>query len=212
MAVLLGAYENQAAGQSQDDGPTGGGFANEMAGVTVAQFNAISQALLTVYGVDTGPLVHNRPYTNERIFGRLDWQITDDQRLELTHQRLKENTVKIDDLSTTNQAVTGLNNFLNSGTDSKYYSVRLYSNWTDRLSSELRYARSNIRDIQDPVGGGEAQSDHPIVRFVVGIDNPPGKRMGRSSPARAFRARPTTFGPSSTSSRVSSTMMPATTS
>ena len=34
-------------GQSQDDGPTGGGFANEMAGVTVAQFNAISQVLST---------------------------------------------------------------------------------------------------------------------------------------------------------------------
>lgn len=169
---FFGAYEKQAAGQSQDDGPKGDGFANELAGVTAAQFNQISQVLSSVYGINTGPLVHNRPYTNERLFGRLDWQITDDQRLEFTHQRLKESTLKTDDFSTTNQAVTGLNSFLNSGTDSKYYSLRLYSNWTDRLSSELRYARSNIRDLQDPVGGGEAQSDNPIPRFVIGIDNP----------------------------------------
>jgi outer membrane receptor for ferrienterochelin and colicin len=175
---FFGAYEKQTAGQSQDDGPAGGGYSTELAGVTVAQFNAISQVLSSVYGVDTGPLVYNRPYSNERFFGRLDWQITDEHRLELTRQRLKENTVKTDDFSTTNQAVTGLNNFLNSGTVSKYFSARLYSNWNDRLSSELRYARSNIRDIQDPIGGGEAQSDHPIVRFVVGIDNPVGTPDG----------------------------------
>ena len=43
-----------------------------------------------VYGVDTGPLVHNRPFKNERLFGRVDWQITDAHRLEATYQRLKE--------------------------------------------------------------------------------------------------------------------------
>lgn len=175
---FFGAYEHQKAGQSQDDGPTGGGFANELAGVTVAQFNAISDVLRNVYGIETGPLVHDRPFKNERLFGRLDWQITDNHRLEGTYQRLKENTVKTDDFSTTNQAVTGLNNFLNSGTDSKYYSLRLYSNWTDRFSTELHYARSNIRDIQDPIGGGEAQSGNPITRIVVGIDNPAGTPDG----------------------------------
>jgi len=175
---FFGAYEHQKAGQSQDDGPTGGGFANEIAGVTVDQFNAISEELRNTYGIDTGPLVHDRPFTNERLFGRLDWQITDNHRLEGTYQRLKENTVKTDDFSTTNNAVTGLNSFLNSGTDSKYYSLRLYSTWTDRFSTELHYARSNIRDIQDPIGGGEAQSGNPIPRIVVGIDNPPGTPDG----------------------------------
>jgi outer membrane receptor protein involved in Fe transport len=169
---FFGAYEKQTAGQSQDDGPVGGGYANEIAAVTVDQFNQISQVLQDVYGIETGPLVHSRPYTNERIFGRVDWHITDDHRLELTHQRLKENTVKTDDFSTSNPSITGLNNFLNSGTNSKYYSARLYSNWTDRFSTELRYARSNIQDIQDPIGGGEAQSANPIPRIIVGIDNP----------------------------------------
>ncbi|MCL6740478.1 TonB-dependent receptor [Sphingomonas sp. RB56-2] len=169
---FFGAYEKQTSGQSQDDGPAGAGYANEITAVTEAQFNQISQAILDIYGVDTGPLVHNRPFTNKRLFGRVDWQITDDHRLELTHQRLKENTVKTDDFNTTDRVVTGLNNYLNSGTDSKYSSVRLYSNWTDNFSTELRYAHSNVQDIQDPIGGGEAQSGSPITRIVVGVDNP----------------------------------------
>jgi len=169
---FYGAYEHQASGQSQDDGPTGAGFANQIANVSQAQFDAISQVLKNVYHVDTGPLVHNRPFTNERLFGRVDIVPVDGQRLELTYQRLKENTVKTDDFNFSNSVVTGLNNYLNSGTNSKYYSARLYSNWTDRFSTELSYARSNIVDVQDPIGGGEAQSANPIYRFVVGVDNP----------------------------------------
>jgi len=169
---FFGAYEKQTSSQSQDDGPSGGGFANEIPGVTVDQFNQISDVIRDVYGIESGPLVKDRPFTNKRLFGRLDWQINDDHRLEGTYQRLKESTVKTDDFNTSNRVVTGLNNYLNSGTDSKYYSARLYSHWTDRFSTELRYARSNIVDIQDPIGGGEAQSGDPITRIVVGIDNP----------------------------------------
>lgn len=169
---FFGAYEKQTAGQAQDEGPVGGGFANEVNGVTLDQFNQISDAIRTIYGIDTGPLVHNRPFTNKRLFGRVDWQITDDHRFEATYQRLKESTMKSDDFFTgSSPSVTGANTFLLSGTDSKYYSARLYSTWSDRVSTELRWSHSNIQDIQDPVGGGEAQSGNPIPRILVGIDN-----------------------------------------
>jgi hypothetical protein len=168
---FYGAYEHQASGQSQDDGPTGAGFANQISNVSEAQFNAISQVLKNVYGVDTGPLVHDRPFSNERLFGRVDIQPIEGQRLELTYPRLKEAAMKAGDLNFRDQVVAGANNFYNSGTNSKYYSARLYSNWTDRFSTELSYARSRIIDVQDPIGGGEAQSSKPIFRFVVGVDN-----------------------------------------
>jgi hypothetical protein len=172
---VFGAYEKQTAGSSQDFGPTGGGYANESAAITVAQFDAISNVLRDVYGIDTGGLVHNRPFSNERYFGRVDWRITDDHRLEATYQRLKESTMRADDLFVSNSpTITGADNFYLSGTDSTYYSGRLYSNWTDSLSTELRYSRADIQDLQDPVGGGEAQSDNPITRIVVAIDNPTG--------------------------------------
>jgi hypothetical protein len=172
---LFGAYEHQESGLSQDDGPAGGGYTNEMNGVTVDQFNEITQVLRDQYGIDSGPLVYSRPYKNDRYFGRADWQITDRHRFEATYQKLKETTLKPDDLFTgSSPQAVGQNTFYLSGTDSEYYSGRLYSDWTDRFSTELRYAHSHVQDIQDPFGGGEAQLGSPIPRIIVGIDNPTG--------------------------------------
>ena len=192
---FFGAYEKQTAGNAQDEGPVGGGYATEMPGVTVQQFDAISQVLRDVYGIDTGPLVTSRPFTNERLFGRVDWQITDDHRLEGTYQRLKESTMRSDDLFTgSSPQIVGANTFLSSGTDSKYYSARLYSTWTDRISTEFRYSHADIQDIQDPIGGGEAQSGNPIPRIIVGVDNPPlgSSPFGQSPPDATVLAGPGT--------------------
>ena len=98
---LFGAYEHQEAGQSQDDGPSGGGYVNQTPAVTVAQFNQISEIIKRVYGIDTGPLVTNRDFTNDRYFVRADLQINDQHRLEATYQRLEEGTVRADDLALT---------------------------------------------------------------------------------------------------------------
>ncbi|TCD04799.1 hypothetical protein EYB45_04415 [Erythrobacteraceae bacterium CFH 75059] len=177
---LFGAYENQRAGQSQDDGPAGAGFANELRGVSLQQFNEISEVLRTVYGIDTGPLVTNRPFTNERWFVRGDLQITDDHRLEATYQKLQEAATRPDDFFTgqTSPQVVGQNTFFRSGTDSDYYSARLFSQWTDRVATELRFSRSKVQDIQDPIGGGEAQSANPIPRIIVGVPNTGGVPNG----------------------------------
>ncbi|PXA98181.1 hypothetical protein DMC47_10065 [Nostoc sp. 3335mG] len=172
---IFGAYEHNEAGQSQDDGPSGAGYANPQTGISLTQFNEIRDVLRNSYGIDTGDLVYSRDYTNDRYFVRADLQINDKHRLEGTYQRLEESTLRPDDLFTGNspQAV-GRNTFYRSGTVSNYYSGRLYSQWTDQFSTELRYARSEVRDLQDPVGGGEAQSGNPIPRIIVGIDNATG--------------------------------------
>lgn len=172
---FFGAYEHHEAGSAQDDGPTGAGYANPQTGISLEQFNEISQVARDVYGIDTGELVYDRPFKNDRYFGRLDWHINDDHRLEMTYQHLNESSIKSDDLYTGNSPqATGRNSFSISGTKSHYYSGRLYSQWNDNFSTELRYSRSEVRDLQDPIGGGEAQSGNPIPRIIVGIDNATG--------------------------------------
>ncbi|MAM39200.1 MAG: hypothetical protein CL949_12040 [Erythrobacter sp.] len=167
---FFGAYSHQESGEAWDFGPDGGGYANETTGITVEDFQRFSDILSNQYGIETGPLVYNLPYENDRYFARLDLQINDAHRLEATYQRLEESTVKEDGIfdSITSPTLTGLNNFYNSGTKSDYYSTRLYSDWSDNFSTELRYAHSQIDDLQDPVGGGEAQSDNPIPQINVG--------------------------------------------
>ena len=174
---FFGAYESHKGGFAQDVGPLGAGYPNEIVGVPIAAFETITDTIRDLYGIDSGGLITSRAFRNKRWFGRLDWQITDDHRLEATYQRLNESTVQSDDNATSTfpQNAVGVNTFYISGTKSDYYSGRLYSNWTDQLSTELRYSRSKIRDLQDPVGGGEAQDADPILRIIVGVDNPTGQ-------------------------------------
>lgn len=166
---FFGAYSHQETGYSFDYGPLGSGAPNELPGVTLDQFNQVSQILKDKYGIDTGGLVTNLPFHNDRYFARIDAQITDSQRLELTYQHLDESTMKKGGFYTgSGPTITGSDNFYNSGTRSDYYSARLYSDWTDNFSTEIRYAHSKVHDIQDPVGGGEAQSGNGIPRIDVG--------------------------------------------
>ncbi len=169
-------YEETDLGDSQDDGPIGAGFANELGFITTEQFNEISTILQNSYGIDTGGIARSLPESSRRFFGRGDLYINDDHRLEVTYQRLEEENVEPDDLNTSN--FTGLNTFEVEGTESDYYSARLYSNWTDNFSTEVRLSRSDVQDIQGPVGGGEAQSDNPIPRIIVGVINPANGNIG----------------------------------
>lgn len=162
-------YEETDLGDANDEGPVGGGFTNTVDGISQAQFDRFEQIARDVYGQDIGGYPRTLAESNKRYFGRIDAYITDDHRLEATYQRLEETNIE-PDFGTDN--LTGLNSFEDEGTKSDYYSVRLYSNWSDKVSTELRLSRAKVGDIQGPVGGGEAQSDNPLVRLAVGTSQP----------------------------------------
>ena len=162
-------YEETDLGDANDFGPAGGGFANEANFVTQAQFDRFAQIARDVYGQDVGGYPRTLPETSVRYFGRIDAYLSDDHRLEATYQRLEESNVESDFGS---DNITGLNSFEDEGTVSDYYSVRLYSDWSDKVSTELRLSRAEVGDVQGPVGFGEAQSDSPTVRLAVGVVGP----------------------------------------
>ncbi|MEE4201685.1 TonB-dependent receptor [Erythrobacter sp.] len=161
-------YEETDLGDGNDVGPFGGGFADEERFVTVEQFNEFARIANDVYGQDIGGFPTTLAESSVRYFGRLDAIISDEHRLEGTYQRLEETNVEPD---FGGQQLGGLNSFEDEGTVSDYYSVRLYSDWSDTISTELRLSRSEVGDVQGPVGFGEAQSDNPTVRLAVGLDN-----------------------------------------
>lgn len=168
---FFGAYEETDLADSQEQGPPGANYPDELDFVTVDQFNQFSQILSDVYGIESGGLATTLPESSVRYFGRLDAIISDSQRLEATYQNLKETNVEPDDFSEQSRVLTGLNSFEDEGTESEYYSLRLYSDWSDAFSTEIRASRAIVQDIQGPFGGGEAQSDNPIPRIVVGVSN-----------------------------------------
>ncbi|WP_379922616.1 carboxypeptidase regulatory-like domain-containing protein [Erythrobacter sp. R86502] len=165
-------YEETDLADSNNFGPAGGGFVNEANFVTQDQFDEFARIARDVYGQDTGGYPTTLPEASVRYFGRLDAVIADGHRLEGTYQRLEETNVETD---FGGQNLGGLNSFEDEGTISDYYSVRLYSDWSDSISTELRLSRAEVSDVQGPFGGGEAQSDNPIVRLAVGVPLVPGE-------------------------------------
>ncbi len=161
-------YEEADLTQGNNFGPRGGGFTNESNAVSQAQFDRFADIASRVYGQDIGGYPNTLPEGNVRYFGRLDAQITDDHRLEATYQRLEETNIESDG-GGTGPVITGLNSFEDEGTISDYYSLRLYSEWSDTISTEIRVSRAEVGDVQGPVGFGEAQSDNPTPRLVVGV-------------------------------------------
>lgn len=158
------AYEETDEGGVQNTGPIGAGFANEDF-LTLAEAEQIAGILQDQYGRDVGGVVRNLPQTSERIFARLDWNINDSHRAELTYTQLEELNLDIDDFGF--NGFTFRDNFELEGIDQDTVSFRLFSNWTDELSTELRYSQFDVVDIQGPAGGGEAQDPNPKPRITV---------------------------------------------
>jgi len=158
------SYEEiQDGGSIIGFGPEDGSFANPVEGLTTADVAAIDAAV-TGLGFPTGGAASVVPETSRRISSRIDWLINDDHRLEVNYSRERELEVEPDLFGVSFQF---LNSFENSGSRNERYSGRLFSSWTDNFSTEVRISRTDNQDIQNPVGGGEAQDAIPIPRLIV---------------------------------------------
>ena len=158
------AYEETDEGGIQNTGPIGGGFANEDF-LTLAEANQIGSILESQYNRELGGIVRTLPQTSERWFLRLDWNINDQHRAELTYTQLEELNLDPDDLGF--NGFSFRDNFEFEGIDQDTISLRVFSNWTDNFSTEFRYSTFDVVDIQGPAGGGEAQDPNPIPRIQV---------------------------------------------
>ena len=164
-------YEETDLSDSFEFGLAGNNYPKEVDYFTEADFERFSNILSTVYGFETGGFARTLPESNVRYFGRIDAYLSEDHRLEATYQRLEETNVESDDFSESNFIFTGFNSFEDEGTVSDYYSLRLYSDWSEDFTTELRLSRADVQDVQGPVGGGEAQDGNPMPRFLVGVEN-----------------------------------------
>ncbi len=138
---------------------------------TLAEVNRIRDILRNQYGRDPGEIIRNLPVVSERFFGRVDWNINDSHRVEATYATLKETTTIGDDIGSGRGEFTFADNFHLRGSDSDTFALRLYSDWTDNFSTEVRWSTQEVTDQQNPLGGGEAQDPTPIPRIAISDGN-----------------------------------------
>lgn len=164
--VFVAYEEIDDAGNIFDDGPAGGGFANEIPGFTLDEADELQDISRSIYGFDPGELPRTGVEESRRILARGDWFINDDHRLEFTYAREREAEVESDFFGGT---VQFSNSQEISGSRNNFYSARLFSQWSDNFSTQLWASRRDNTDIQNPVGGGEAQDPNPIPILIVDV-------------------------------------------
>jgi hypothetical protein len=135
---------------------------------TTAELNNIRDILRNQYGRDVGEMVRNLPTMSERLLARVDWNISDRHRAELVYATVSEQTTIGDDIGTGRGEFAFSNNFYTRGTDSETYAARLFSDWTDAFSTEIRWSTQEVIDKQNPMGGGEQHDPVPIPRIAIG--------------------------------------------
>lgn len=162
------AYEEFETADVFNNNPTVLGGINDdpaLDGLTAADIDRFGSILANSYGRDASLLVPvtTQPQTDRRLFGRIDWQINDQHRLEGTYSRLEERNVESDFSGT---EFSFRDSFEEEGTTSDAASVRLYSDWNENFSTDIRVSRQSVTDVQGPIGGGEAQAED-IARIVL---------------------------------------------
>ncbi len=135
-----------------DTGPIGGGFVNEVSGVTVDQVNQIAQIAQDVYGFDTlGFNPSNLSEIDEKILAKIDWNINENHRASFTMQRDKGNQLRPQ--NTGGNRIGLLSDWYNNTQKLRSYSGQLFSDWTDNLSTEIKVAFKKSPTSQAPLGG-----------------------------------------------------------
>jgi len=143
----------------------------------------------TTYNIDAGQVLTINPRKDEKVAARIDWNITDRQKLSLSYINAYDSLVSQNNTSTSSSTpqyglstnAYALTELLRAGI------VQLNSDWSDKISSETRFIYRRTKRGQEPLGGrpnGQLQVCNDAI-------NPPGGPATGCSPT----VPRITFGP-----------------
>ena len=177
------AYERSRDSYPYDSG-VGPGVFNQVPLITQAQIDQVSQIAEDRYGYDTLGFVPNEQEKDEKLIGKVDWNISDDHRLAVTYMRNKGSYGVQQNTFLTPTYALGLesNSYttveeINTGT------MELNSTWSSNFSTTIRASYRDYNRDQTPVGG------RSISNFEVCLDSVSAGSGTSCSSARLF------FGP-----------------
>jgi hypothetical protein len=115
-----------------------------IAGVTQADVDRVRSILQTEYGFDPGPFATSDDDQDEKILLKLDWNINEDHRAAFTYQ-VADGDVLFDDFP---EVAVLQSNRYNINEKLTAYSLRLFSQWTDRFSTEFKFGVKDVENRQ----------------------------------------------------------------
>lgn len=149
---FLASIEGLSASTPTSVGVAGSGATNIVSKVSDADLARALQISRDVYGFDAGAPSKALDEGDLKILGKVDWQINKQHRLSAIYQRTGGNQIQQTNSSDTNLPLTSnwydARDTLNTG------SLRLFSDWSDQLSTQLEFNTKLVSSRVPPLEGG----------------------------------------------------------
>lgn len=158
---FFAGYEKFTTSTPVTRGPAGSPFTNQVPSITQNDYNQIRTIAQSVYGYDIGQLdAASLPESDEKIFGKINWNILETQRLSVTYNRNKGSQVIINGPipftpAGTTAPVASLasrSNWYNQTQIMDAVSAQLFSDWSDVFKTEIKYGWKQQRNNPVPIG------------------------------------------------------------
>ena len=146
-------YEKFNGGDTSATSFAGSGFPNEVAGVTADDVARIQEIARRVYGFEAGDIPNGLDVEDERFFGKLDIYLTDQHRAELSGQYTLGNSISIQNTSAFNEEIGLSSNWYDRSEELTVFSGRVFSDWTENFSTEVRLSYQDRTTGQESLGG-----------------------------------------------------------
>ena len=157
---FFASYEKFEGSTPITTGATGSGFASEVRGVSQADVVRIDEIASRVYGIDNQfGNTDGVDEIDEKIFLKLDWNISDNHRAFASYQSTDGNSLRFTDHGGTRFGFRS--HFYNRSEKLEAYNFQLFSDWSDKFSTELKIGRKTNEtgqvSLAEPQGVGEIQ-------------------------------------------------------
>ena len=126
--------------------------------VTADEIAEITQIAADVYNYDVGGFPASAPVEDEKLLVKLDWNITDQHRASLVYNW--NDGFSISQSDTGSSRLSFGNHFYERGAELDSLVASVYSDWSDKFSTEMRLGQTKLDNRQnslDQSGFAEAQ-------------------------------------------------------
>ena len=171
------SYEEFAATFNLDQGPVDSGKTTLIPRITTGAIDTFQAATIATYNYDPGTWVDGAPpVSDKKYLAKLDWNITDDQRVALTYQRTEGNSFNGSVSSSfasgnsTSQPRIGLESRQYDKVELlDAYNLQINSQWTPSFSTLLRAGFKETETTQIPLKGLSVGQTRVTVSDLPGV-------------------------------------------
>lgn len=149
------SYEKYKTSDTTGFGPTDGGYANSVRGISQATIDNILGIFNNAYATDfdAGNITRTKPILDEKYSIKLDWNINDNHRLSFTNRYALSELSQRTNLNTTSAGLDS--QWYLTGEEDYAYVLDLNSRWTDNFTTQIRLTHRDYERRQQPPSGQE---------------------------------------------------------